>query len=272
MEFKIKTIPKRTKGSKDKADSHRTTQPKAYGIMAGKYGGFAELLCFLPPCGTYSVSFWSFRLSALLEWLSFSVFVLENNFKRELRTTPGTAPQSKQRFVLIVVDFANQFAELLKVVFDNVVEIRINRQLVNAHNVSKPVKPIVVFLPNIDRFSFACRCGWDFEKLSAVILFGQLLWLGGRFWVFLTMCFGCSASVSAGSFPAITCIRASSSTSGLAKSTRCVTACCSVKGCFFSSVRKFSIEKSSFRVADFCFLRVSYLLFLILYPISYLVS
>lgn len=80
----------------------------------------------------------------------FCFFVLENNFKRELRTTPDTAPQSKQRFVLIVVDFANQFPELLKVVFDNVVEIRINCQLVNAHNVGKPVKCFVMFLPYID--------------------------------------------------------------------------------------------------------------------------
>ncbi|WP_277011582.1 hypothetical protein [Flavobacterium lindanitolerans] len=45
----FKKIPKKEqKGSKDKADSHRTTQPKDYGIMAGQKGGFAELLCL--PC------------------------------------------------------------------------------------------------------------------------------------------------------------------------------------------------------------------------------
>jgi len=32
----LEWIKKRTKDSKDKADSHRTTQPKAYGIMAGQ--------------------------------------------------------------------------------------------------------------------------------------------------------------------------------------------------------------------------------------------
>ena len=64
------------KGSKDKADSHRTTQPKDYGIMAGQIWWLRRVVVFaLPPFGTYSVSFWFFRLSALLKWLSFfSVF------------------------------------------------------------------------------------------------------------------------------------------------------------------------------------------------------
>jgi hypothetical protein len=40
----LKTISKKEqKGSKGKADTHRTAQPKAYGIMAGQKGGFAEL-------------------------------------------------------------------------------------------------------------------------------------------------------------------------------------------------------------------------------------
>jgi len=40
----LKPFPKKEqKGSKDKADSHRTAQPKAYGIMAGQKGGFAGL-------------------------------------------------------------------------------------------------------------------------------------------------------------------------------------------------------------------------------------
>jgi hypothetical protein len=79
----------------------------------------------------------------------FCFFLLENNFKWEQRTTPETAPLSKQRFVLIVVDFANQIRELLKVVFDNVVQIGINCQLVDTHNIGKPVKCFVVFLPYI---------------------------------------------------------------------------------------------------------------------------
>ncbi|KUY15534.1 hypothetical protein BAZ12_16800 [Elizabethkingia miricola] len=45
----MKSAPKKEqKGSKGKADSHHTAQPKAYGIMAGQKGGFAELLCL--PC------------------------------------------------------------------------------------------------------------------------------------------------------------------------------------------------------------------------------
>ena len=55
--------------------------------MAGQKGGFAELLC-LPchPSGLIPISFWFFRLSALIEWLSFFLFFcFENNFKREKR-------------------------------------------------------------------------------------------------------------------------------------------------------------------------------------------
>ena len=107
----------------------------------------------------------------------------------------------------------------------------------------------------------ACRCRRNFEEPSAVVLFGQLLWLVSHPSCITLRCFVFSVSVSEGSSPAITRIIASSSTLGLTKSSRCVTACCSVKDCLFSSVMKFSIEKSSFRVADFCFLRVSYRLF-----------
>lgn len=78
---------KEQKGRKGKADSHRTTQPKDYGIMAGQIWWLRRVVVFaLPPFGTYSVSFWVFRLSALIEWLSFfSVFSFGNNFKREKR-------------------------------------------------------------------------------------------------------------------------------------------------------------------------------------------
>ncbi|WP_353158827.1 hypothetical protein [Myroides odoratus] len=67
---------KEQKGSKGKAESHRNTQPKDYGIMAGQIWWLRRVVVFaLPPFGTYSVSFWFFRLSALLKWLSFfSVF------------------------------------------------------------------------------------------------------------------------------------------------------------------------------------------------------
>ncbi|MEG1301894.1 MAG: hypothetical protein RSC93_14475, partial [Erysipelotrichaceae bacterium] len=65
----------------------------------------------LPPFGTYSVSFWFFRLSALFEWLSFfSVFLFWKIILRgRNEPPPDTAPLSEQRFVLFVVDFANQF-------------------------------------------------------------------------------------------------------------------------------------------------------------------
>jgi len=60
---------KEQKGSEAKADTHHTDQPKDYGIMAS------------PPFGTYSVSFWFFRLSTLLKWLSFfSVFLFWKQF------------------------------------------------------------------------------------------------------------------------------------------------------------------------------------------------
>jgi len=55
------TSKKEKKESKDKADSHRTVQPKAYGIMAGQIWWLRRVFVFaLPPFGTYSVSFWIF--------------------------------------------------------------------------------------------------------------------------------------------------------------------------------------------------------------------
>ena len=83
--------------------------------------------------------------------------------------------------MFLVIDFPNQFPELLKMVFDNIIQIRINRELVDAHNVCKPVEHFVVFLPYIDRFAPACCCCRDFKELSAVVLFCQLLWFGGTF-------------------------------------------------------------------------------------------
>ena len=79
----------------------------------------------------------------------FCFFVLKIIFERELRILIN-GQLSKQWLVLIVIDFLNQFSELLKVVLDNVVQIRINRQFVNSYNVGKPVKCFVVFLPYID--------------------------------------------------------------------------------------------------------------------------
>ena len=69
-------------------DSHRTTQPKDYGIMAGQIWWLRRVVVFaLPPFGTYSVSFWFFTLSALIEWLSFfSVFLFwKIFFEREFQ-------------------------------------------------------------------------------------------------------------------------------------------------------------------------------------------
>src|SRR5690606_31353100 len=118
-----------------------------------------------------------FRLSALLKWLSFfSVFLFWKIILRgRNEPSPDIAPLSEQRLVLFVIDFLNQLPKLLKMVFDNVIQIRINRQFVDTHNACKPIKRFVVFLPYIDRFAFACRSVRDFKELSVIILFGQLL-------------------------------------------------------------------------------------------------
>ncbi|WP_234108494.1 hypothetical protein [Chryseobacterium sp. R2A-55] len=73
----MKSVPKKEqKGSKGKADSHRTAQPKAYGIMAEQKGGFAELSCYPATLRDLFRFLLVFRLSALLKWLSFfSVFL-----------------------------------------------------------------------------------------------------------------------------------------------------------------------------------------------------
>jgi len=75
---------KEQKGSKGKADSHRTAQPKAYGIMAGQKGGFAQLLCDCPATLRDLFRFLLvLPLSALLKWLSFfSVFLFWKQFFR----------------------------------------------------------------------------------------------------------------------------------------------------------------------------------------------
>gem|GEM_PF-3351013 len=73
----LKKSKNEQKDSKDKADSHRTTQPKDYGIMVGQKGGFAELLCDCPATLRDLFRFLLvFRLSALLKCLSFfSIFL-----------------------------------------------------------------------------------------------------------------------------------------------------------------------------------------------------
>ena len=96
--------------------------------MTGQKGGFAELLCL--PCHPSGLIPFPFGFSTCPPcyngFLFFLFFSFENNFNRELRIlTKGRL--SKQRLVLIVIDFLNQFSELLKMVFDNVVQIRINR-------------------------------------------------------------------------------------------------------------------------------------------------
>src|SRR5690606_11765032 len=107
----------------------------------------------------------------------FCFFLLKTILRGRNALPTNNTLLSKQRLVLLVIDFLNQLPELLKMIFDNVVQIRINRQLVNAHNVCTSIERIVVFLSYIDRFAFACRCRRNFKELSAVILFGQLLWL-----------------------------------------------------------------------------------------------
>ncbi|MFY0254205.1 hypothetical protein ACDQ55_09655 [Chitinophaga sp. 30R24] len=72
---------KEQKGSKDKADTHRTAQPKDYGIMAGQIRWLRRV--FYVPClpsGLIPFPF-GFRLSTLFEWLSFfSVFFFWKQF------------------------------------------------------------------------------------------------------------------------------------------------------------------------------------------------
>ncbi len=96
---------KNKKGSKAKADSHRTTPPKDYGIMAGQIRWLPSpgYCIALPPFGTYSVSFWFFRLSALIERLSFfSVFFFWKQFyEGGTHHQPPHSPQNNG-FVLLL--------------------------------------------------------------------------------------------------------------------------------------------------------------------------
>ena len=66
--------------------------------MAGQKGGFAELLCdclaTLRDLFRFLLVLPSVRL-VKMAFFFFCFFVLENNFKREQRTTLDTAPQSK---------------------------------------------------------------------------------------------------------------------------------------------------------------------------------
>jgi hypothetical protein len=86
------TSKKEQKGSKDKADSHRTTQPKAYGIMAGQIWWLRRVVVFAqPPFGTYSVSFWFFPCPPCLNgFLFFLFFCFEKYFLRESNAPPTT--------------------------------------------------------------------------------------------------------------------------------------------------------------------------------------
>ncbi|AQX51625.1 hypothetical protein [Elizabethkingia anophelis] len=77
-------IQKRTKNNKDKADTYRTAQPKAYGIMAGQKGGFAGLLCYpatLRDLFRFLLVFALVRLDCMAFF--FSVFSFGNNFNRK---------------------------------------------------------------------------------------------------------------------------------------------------------------------------------------------
>jgi len=57
----------------------------------------------------------------------FFFFLLENNFKREQRTTPDTAPQSEQRLRFTVVQCQNHFLKFLKMVFEDIINVGIQR-------------------------------------------------------------------------------------------------------------------------------------------------
>ena len=97
--------------------------------MAGQKGGFAELLCDCPATLRDLFRFLLFFSPVHLVKMAFfffCFFVLKIIFERELRILTN-GQLSKQRLVLIVVDFLNQLSELLKVIFDNIVQIRINR-------------------------------------------------------------------------------------------------------------------------------------------------
>ncbi|WP_333886997.1 hypothetical protein [Sphingobacterium siyangense] len=81
----MKSVPKKEqKGSKGKADSHRTAQPKAYGIMAEQKGGFAELSCYpatLRDLFRFLLVFLLVRL-VKMAFFFFCFFVLETIFER----------------------------------------------------------------------------------------------------------------------------------------------------------------------------------------------
>lgn len=119
--------------------------------MAGQKSGFAELLCCPATLRDLFRFLWVFPPVRLVKmaFFFFCFFVLET-ILRERNAPPTNAPPSKQRLVLLVIDFLNQLPELLKMVFDNVIQIRINRQFVDTHNVCKPVERFVVFLSHID--------------------------------------------------------------------------------------------------------------------------
>gem|GEM_PF-6724218 len=105
----------------------------------------------LPPFGIYSDFLLVLPLVRLVKmaFFFFCFFLLETILRGRNALPTNNVLLSKQRFVLIVIDFLNQFPEFLKMVFDDVIQIRINRQFVNPHNTCKPVKRFVVFLPYI---------------------------------------------------------------------------------------------------------------------------
>jgi len=80
----LEWIKKRTKDSKCKADSHRTTQPKDYGIMAGQIWWLRPVIVFDCPATLRDL----FRFLLVLPlvrlvkmaFFFFCFFVLENNF------------------------------------------------------------------------------------------------------------------------------------------------------------------------------------------------
>ena len=76
-------------------DSHRTTQPKDYGIMAGQIWWLRRVVVFaLPPFGTYSVSFWFFYHPCCEKHINY--FIMQNHPRISAGSQLGICPFTPQ--------------------------------------------------------------------------------------------------------------------------------------------------------------------------------
>ena len=89
---------KEQKGSKSKADSHRTAQPKAYGIMAGQIRWLRPVIVFDCPATLRDLFRFLLVLPSVrlvkMAFFFFCFFVLENNFKRSYASLPTDGYQN----------------------------------------------------------------------------------------------------------------------------------------------------------------------------------